>query len=36
MEDRKLVLPYDIELHNSINAIEFWELGDIFSFHSKI
>ncbi len=23
MEDRKLVLPYDIELHNSINAIEF-------------
>ena len=23
MEDRKLVLPYDIEFHNSINAIEF-------------
>jgi len=23
MEDRKLVLPYDIELHNSVNAIEF-------------
>jgi len=23
MEERKLLLPYDIELHNSINAIEF-------------
>ncbi|MGH9922276.1 MAG: hypothetical protein ACRD38_05950, partial [Nitrososphaerales archaeon] len=23
MEDRKLILPHDIELHNSINAIEF-------------
>ncbi len=23
MEDRKLVLPHDIELHNSVNAIEF-------------